>query len=471
MGAADRAKKALGLNPVLVGALDEAATAATAEPSPSAPTPRADLPGVHVSDSYVRVGSLLEGGSSLVFVSGNAGSGKTTLIRYLRDTLSLRSVVLAPTGVAALNAGGATIHSFFHFPPRMQDPKDLRAPSDRKLFQKLELLVIDEVSMLRCDLLDGIDVVLRACRGSDRPFGGVQLLFIGDLFQLPPVVPRDEWEILRARGYASPYFFSAFSMREMPLVHVELDHVYRQTDPAFVSVLNRLRVAEDTEVVVEELNDRCHRADDAERELTLACTNRVADQLNARAMASLETREYVLRGTIEGRLKLDKDRLPSPLELRLKVGAQVMFTRNDEQQRWVNGSLGVVRDVTDDAVVVQLAGDGRGGHEVLPVSWETYEYALDAAEEHIVAYKVGEYRQYPLMLAWAVTIHKSQGKTLDSIQVDFGSGAFAPGQAYVALSRCRSLEGIRLSRPLRVTDVMCDPRIRRFYEALAAGQA
>ena len=416
------------------------------------------------------MGTLVRSGSPLVFVSGNAGTGKTTLIRYLRDTLELRSVVLAPTGVAALNAGGATIHSFFHFPPRLQDPRDLRAPSDRRLLQKLELLVIDEVSMLRCDVLDCIDAVLRASRGSDRPFGGVQLLFIGDMFQLPPVVPRDEWEILQGRGYGSPYFFSAFSLRSMSLVHVELDHVYRQTDPTFVSLLNRLRVAEDTEMAIEDLNDRCHGIDDAEHELTLACTNRVADQRNAHAMDALDSPEYLLRGTIEGKLRLDKDRLPSPLELRLKIGAQVMFTRNDEQQRWVNGSLGVVREVTDDAVVVQLTGEERGVYEVLPVSWETYEYGLDAAEERIVAYKVGEYRQFPLMLAWAVTIHKSQGKSLDSILVDFGSGAFAPGQAYVALSRCRSLEGIRLSRPLRLADVWCDPRIRRFYEALAAGQ-
>ena len=462
-----------------VGALDEAATAATAVgaaetdevgPARRDPAPTVGPAGVHVSDGYVRVGALVKGGSPLVFVSGNAGTGKTTLIRYLRDALELRSVVLAPTGVAALNAGGATIHSFFHFPPRIQDPRDLRAPSDRKLFQKLELLVIDEVSMLRCDVLDCIDAVLRASRGSDRPFGGVQLLFIGDMFQLPPVVPRDEWEILRGRGYASPYFFSAFSLRSMSLVHVELDHVYRQTDPTFVSLLNRLRVAEDTEMAIEDLNDRCHGIDDAEHELTLACTNRVADQRNARAMDALDSPEYLLRGTIEGKLRLDKDRLPSPLELRLKIGAQVMFTRNDEQQRWVNGSLGVVREVTDDAVVVQLTGDERG--------------VLRGA-----AGLVGDLRVRARCRRGAH--RRVQGGRVPAVPADAGLGRHhpqEPGQdarqhpGRLRVGGVRSRAGVRGAepvpvagghpprRPLRVADVWCDPRIRRFYEALVAGQ-
>ena len=404
-------------------------------------------------------------------MSGNAGTGKTTLIRYLRDGLKLRSVVLAPTGVAALQAGGSTIHSFFHLPPRIQDPRDVRPPADRKLYQKLELLVIDEVSMLRCDVLDTVDVFLRRSRGSERAFGGVQLLAIGDMFQLPPVVPRAEWRLLAARGYESPYFFSAFCLRSLPLAHVQLEQVYRQTDPTFVSLLNRLRQAEYSDIVVEDLNERCHRPDDdAGQEITLTCTNHIADRLNDEAMAALDTPEHLLQGTVEGNFKLGGDRLPSPVDLRLKVGAQVMFTKNDDQQRWVNGSLGRVRDITEDSVMVEMADDPRCVVEALPVSWETYEYGLDPTEDRIVANKVGEYRQFPLMLAWAVTIHKSQGKTLDQIRVDFGSGAFAPGQAYVALSRCRSLDGIRLVRPLRTTDVRCDPRIIDFYQGLGMGR-
>jgi ATP-dependent DNA helicase PIF1 len=253
---------------------------------------------------------------------------------------------------------------------------------------------------------------------------------------------------------------------------VELEHVYRQTDPTFVSLLNRLRVAEDTDAVVEQINNRCYHADDTEHELTLACTNKAADGLNEAAMASLDTTEYLLQGTIEGTFSRDRERLPSPMDLRLKVGAQVMFTKNDEQQRWVNGSLGLVRGMAGDSVQVQMTGDGeRTVHDVLPVSWETYEYGLDPTEDRIVAQKVGEYRQYPLMPAWAVTIHKSQGKTLGQVLIDFGWGAFAPGQAYVALSRCRTLDGIRLARPLRSADVKCDPRIRRFYEERAGSRA
>ena len=282
-----------------------------------------------VPDGYVEVQRLLESGAPLVFVSGNAGTGKTTLIRYLRENLDLRSVVLAPTGVAALNAGGATIHSFFRFPPRIQDLRDIRVPADRRLYQRLELLIIDEVSMLRGDILDSIDVFLRECRGARRAFGGVQLLLLGDMFQLPPVVSSAEREVLAARGYASPYFFSAHSLQDVPLAHVELDEVFRQTDPAFISLLNRLRVGEGTVAAVEELNRRCLR-ESSDHEITLTCTNRVADDLNEAAMAALDTEESVFVGESEGKFKLDGDRLPSPLDLRLKVGARVMFTKNDE---------------------------------------------------------------------------------------------------------------------------------------------
>ncbi|NLT36312.1 MAG: AAA family ATPase [Gaiellales bacterium] len=421
-----------------------------------------------IPEGYLQVERLLQAGHPLVFVSGNAGTGKTTLIRYLRRMLPLQSVVVAPTGVAALNAGGSTIHSFFQFPPRLQEPRDVRVPADPRLHRRLQLLMIDEVSMLRCDIMDAIDTFLRRAREDARPFGGVQLLLLGDMFQLPPVVPRPEWAVLESRGYAGPYFFDAAALADLPLAHVELDRVYRQADPTFVGLLDRVRVARDLDVVVEALNERCCLGDDIEPEMTLTCTNRAADALNQAAMAALDTEEHLLRGTVKGEFRLGGDRLPSPLELRLKVGAQVMFTKNDEQERWVNGSLGVVRAVSADEVRVCLAGDpARTVHEVRPASWESFEYRLGVAEERIVAQKVGEYTQFPLMPAWAVTIHKSQGKTLERVLIDFGRGAFATGQAYVALSRCRSLRGIRLARPLRASDVSCDARIRRFYHGLA----
>jgi ATP-dependent DNA helicase PIF1 len=417
-----------------------------------------------IPDGYVEVQRLIEAGAPLVFVSGNAGTGKTTLIRYLRESLDRRSVVLAPTGVAALNAGGATIHSFFRFPPRIQDPREVRVPADVRLYQRLELLIIDEVSMVRADILDSIDAFLRECQGSSRPFGGVQLLLLGDMFQLPPVVSSAERDAFASRGYSSPYFFSALSLQDVPLAHVELSEVFRQTDLEFIALLNRLRVGDGTPAAVEEINRNCLR-ESRDHEITLTCTNRVADDLNEAAIAALDTEEHVFVGESEGKFKLDGDRLPSPLELRLKVGARVMFTRNDESGRWVNGTLGVVTFLGGTRVEVELT-DGSV-HEVERVTWQAFEYRLDREVDRIVADEVGHYKQFPLMLAWAVTIHKSQGKTLGNVLVDFGSGAFAPGQAYVALSRCRSLDGLRLARPLRVSDVRCDVRIRRFYELLA----
>ena len=425
------------------------------------PAPQGSVPqDMVVPQGYVKVLQLLQSGAPVVFVSGNAGTGKTTLIRYLRESLDRRSVVLAPTGVAALNAGGMTVHSFFRLPPRIQDPKDVRVPDERRVYQRLELVIIDEVSMLRADVLDCIDVILRECQGELRPLGGVQLLFLGDLFQLPPVTSNMEKEALDAMGYETPYFFSAKALDDLAPAHVELDEIFRQSDPEFVALLNRLRVGEDLAEVVRELNARC-LGENGEHEITLTCTNKLADDLNAAAMAALPAEEVLYLGELEGRFKLSADRLPSPLELRLKVGARVMFTKNDESGRWVNGSLGVVSWLSGDRVEVDLAGVGVC--EVERVTWQSFEYRLDRGGDKIVAQEVGQYTQYPLMLAWAVTIHKSQGKTLDSVLVDLGWGAFAPGQAYVALSRCRALEDLRLARPLRVSDVKCDPLVRRFY--------
>jgi ATP-dependent DNA helicase PIF1 len=422
-------------------------------------------PGTIVPKGYVQAKRLVEGGAPLVFVSGNAGTGKTTLIHYLRDNISLRNVVLAPTGVAALNAGGATIHSFFRFPPRIQDPEQVRIPEDRRLYQALELIIIDEASMLRADVLDNIDVFLRACNNDFSPFGGVQLLLLGDMFQLPPVVSAAEGEVLEERGYRSPYFFSALCLQGLEMAHVELDEIFRQSDPEFISLLNRLRIAEDVEAAIGQLNRWCGEPG-GDHDITLTCTNRAADTINAEALAALLAEERLFLGEVEGKFNLDGDRLPSPLELRLKTGARVMFTKNDEEGRWVNGSLGVVTWLSGSRIEVDVAGAGI--HEVPRATWQNFKYRLDRKNDRIVAEESGHYTQYPLMLAWAVTIHKSQGKTLGRVLVDFGSGAFAPGQAYVALSRCRSLDGISLARPLRASDVRCDGRIRKFHEGLAA---
>lgn len=466
MSILDTVKKLLGVKPVDIGELNRRATR---EPSRkvSSPVSKNSLEGVHISDEYRTVKSLLDAGCPVVFVTGNAGTGKSTLIQYLRTVLEKRLVVVAPTGVAALNVGGVTIHSFFQLPPKIHEDQDIKLLSDRRLYQKLQLLIIDEVSMVRCDLMDSIDKFLRKNRSSTAPFGGVQLLLVGDLFQLPPVVPRHEWDVLRAKGYASPYFFSSFSLQGTSLLPMELTSVYRQEDSAFVGLLNRIRIGDDLDFVTTEVNRQCFQGESLTPDITLTCTNNNADQINRDELQRLPSREYSFKGKIEGQFHIEEDKLPSPIDLRLKANARVMFTKNDEQRRWVNGTLGIVRELSQGSIRAELLSDSRGTVcDVLPVTWETYKYAYDAEQDRIVARKVGQYTQYPLMLAWAVTIHKSQGKTLGNVLVDLGHGAFASGQVYVALSRCRSIDGIRLVRPIRRTDVKCDPTIKRFYLAI-----
>lgn len=426
------------------------------------------LDGIIISEEYRTVESLLKIGIPVVFVTGNAGTGKTTLIHYLKSVLDKNIVVLAPTGVAALNAGGMTIHSFFSLPPKIHEEEDIKLTRNKKLFKKLDILMIDEVSMVRCDLMDSIDKFLRKNRSSRKPFGGVQLLLVGDLFQLPPVVPDHERNILNVRGYDSPYFFSAFGLRDITMSAVELTTVYRQEDLTYIDLLNRLRVGEDIESVAEALNRQSYEQDDFQPDITLTCTNRLADKINGDELNKLSEKEHLFKGTMEGNFSLHNDKLPSPMELKLKVGTRVMFTKNDSNKRWVNGTIGIVRNIEQRTIMVELVSGSRGMiHEVHPESWENYNYTYDSERDEILALKVGQYTQYPLMHAWAVTIHKSQGKTLDNVLIDLGWGAFTFGQVYVALSRCRSIEGFRLARPIGETDVKCDPLIKQFYFELA----
>lgn len=421
------------------------------------------LEGIIISEEYRTVESLLKVGCPVVFVTGNAGTGKTTLIHYLKNILDRKVVVVAPTGVAALNSGGMTIHSFFHLPPKIHEEEDIKLVHNRKLYKKMDLLIIDEVSMVRCDLLDSIDKFLQKNRSSRKPFGGVQLLLVGDLFQLPPVVSVEEWDVLERKGYASPYFFSSFGLQETSMVPIELTYIYRQEDSTYIDLLNRIRVGEDIESVIENLNGQLCE-DYYQPDITLTCTNNLADRINKYELGNLLSEEHLFKGTIEGHFTLEQNKLPAPMDLRLKEGARVMFTKNDAQRRWVNGTIGIVRKIEQRSIMVELVSDSRGMvHDVVPEIWESYKYVYDSEKDEIVSNKVGQYTQFPLMLSWAVTIHKSQGKTLDNVLLDLGSGAFASGQVYVALSRCRSMEGFRLARPIRETDVKCDPLIRQFY--------
>lgn len=454
------------------------ALAATPGAAPRKSTPAAKaktkaqptvLAGVEITPEYEQVLALLAAGTPVVLATGVAGTGKSTLIQVVRERAAKRLVVVAPTGVAALNAGGVTIHSFFRFPPRFVNPLDIREADERTIYEKLELLVVDEVSMVRADVIDGIDRSLRVNRRVPKiPFGGVQVLLVGDLFQLPPVVSRDEKEIFRGGRYESPHFFNGRIFREASVTAVELTKVFRQRDDGFVALLNGVRSGADPEGTVSRINAACHRDPwEGDDHLTLTSTNDVADAINAARLESLPGAARVYRGQLEGRIERDGEKLPAPLELTLKEGARVMFTRNDEDRRWVNGTFGVVRKLEADAVHVEIGALGGGvAHPVGPAVWESHRYRYDRATDSIEAEVTGSYKQIPLMPAWAVTIHKSQGKTLERVVIDLGRGAFAPGQVYVALSRCRRLEDVVLARPLRPQELMVDPQIRAFSAKL-----
>ena len=469
MSLLDAVRSILGVKPVKVG--DIAATVFPSPPARRSPSPSAtaeSITDIEVIPEYEQVCALLDAQAPLLFVTGGAGTGKSTLIRYLRNILHSRIAVVAPTGVAALNAHGVTIHSLFRLPPKIIQPSDIKQVYDRQLFKKLELLIVDEVSMVRPDLLDGVDRFLRLNRDTDAPFGGVKVLLIGDLFQLPPVAPRDERRALRQMNYPTDFFFSSAGIADCLLVPIVLQRVFRQSDPAFIALLNDLRESKDVAKALRAINARCVgsvHGDD--RELVLTCTNHAADERNRQELSRLVSTSQTYTGSITGEFRIEKTRLPAPVNLVLKTGAQVMFTKNDDNKRWVNGTIGKVVDLGQITVKVEI--EDRTLCEVLevtPVTWDQYRYEYDPTEDRIVAKVVGRYTQLPLMLAWAVTIHKAQGKTLDRIFVDLGHRAFAAGQVYVALSRVRSLQDISLARPIREEEVRCDSNVTRFYEQL-----
>jgi ATP-dependent exoDNAse (exonuclease V) alpha subunit len=421
---------------------------------------------IEITQEYKRVEELIGTGEAAVFVTGKAGTGKSTLIQHLRGTVEGNCVVIAPTGVAAMNVQGATIHSFFRFPPRMLTDDDVTAIRRKKPYKKLDLLIVDEVSMVRADVLDAMDRFLRLNGPKkNRPFGGVPVVLVGDLHQLPPVVRGQDEAAHFASTYESPFFFSSRAFAEIEPAPVELTHIFRQQDDRFVGILNRLRTGDTSPDVLEEINARVTPGVDPDRETVLSTTNLIADRINKTRLASLPGDRRTYTGEANGSFRITGDRLPSPLELHLKVGARVMFTRNDSQGRWVNGSLGVVQDMTDRSVEVELSGDGEMV-EVSRAAWETYTYEFDEDEDRHVPIVSGAYEQLPLTPAWAITIHKSQGKTLAQVRIDLGRSAFAPGQVYVALSRCRRLDDITLSRAVTRRDVFCDRRVVSFYESL-----
>jgi ATP-dependent exoDNAse (exonuclease V) alpha subunit len=425
--------------------------------------------GVEPTAEYLAAYKFLEEGEGNLFVTGRAGTGKSTLLTSLRDLIADEMVVLAPTGLAAVNVGGQTIHSFFGFPPRLIRPDDIRRSRNGRLMRRLKFLVIDEVSMVRSDLMWAIDQSLRVNRGRPREaFGGVRLALFGDLHQLPPVVNEAEVAEHLESAHGGPFFFSLASLREGAGTHlIELAQVFRQKDEALLGVLNKIREGEADEDDLAILNERVHpirSLAEGEPYVILTPTNAAANRINMAYLDRLPgaPRPYPAATTGE----FSQSAQPTEQTLMLKPGAKVMLLRNDPDRRWVNGTIARVSRLEEKRVWIEIGGEE---HEVEQVSWESRRYAYDKAAEKIVETVAGTFTQFPLRLAWALTIHKSQGLTLDKVYIDLGRGTFAHGQAYVALSRCRALDGLALARPLKPSDILFDPAAmgyRRMFEPL-----
>ncbi len=408
----------------------------------------------------------MESDAPFVFVTGRAGTGKSTLLRYFRERTRKACAYLAPTGVAALNIDGQTVHSFFLFAPgiTVEKAKKKGSNADDDLYREIETIVVDEVSMVRADLMDCMDAFLKRARRSRKPFGGLQLITIGDLYQLPPVVTRDEHEAFGSR-YVSPYFFSSDVVEclaeEGKIEFIELEKVYRQRDENFIHLLNGVRNASIDEDDLARLNSRVHAHQTHWQGafIHLTPTNAAADAINVSKLATLKHKERIYHGSVNGTFG-ERD-LPTDARLVLKSGARVMFVKNDPSGRWVNGSMGSVCEMKTGKVDVCIDGD-EGRVTVEPVTWMMYRSVYDPASRLLEQEKVGSFTQIPLRLAWATTIHKSQGKTFDRVLVDLGRGAFASGQVYVALSRATSFEGLILTKPVTRGQLRLDYRIMRF---------
>ncbi|KPK29767.1 MAG: AAA family ATPase [Nitrospira bacterium SG8_35_1] len=435
-------------------------------------------PHIELNNEFKEALRIMEDSDMNAFITGRAGTGKSTLLHYFRDSTKKNIAVLAPTGVAAVNVKGQTIHSFFHFRPDITPETVGKIKLRNKdIYKKLDAIVIDEISMVRADLLDCVDMFLRKhSRKKTRPFGGIQMIFIGDLYQLPPVVTSREKALFKEL-YKSPYFFSSpvfekdlftgiSGSKKFDMEFIELEKVYRQEDGEFLNILNAIRNNTVTDKDIQEINKRY----DPEYEeipgdfyISLTTTNAVAESINIKKLAALKGKEHNYTGFIDG--DFEARSLPTSHNLTLKKEAQVMLLNNDSQGRWINGSIGRIRDIDQgedgpDVLWVELA-DGDVV-DVTPYEWEMYEFSYDKEASRVISESIGSFTQYPLRLAWAVTIHKSQGMTFDKAIIDIGRGTFSHGQLYVALSRCTSIDGIILKKLIHKKHVLLDWRVVEF---------
>ena len=411
-----------------------------------------------------------------LFLTGKAGTGKSTFMRHIAATIKKKHIILAPTGIAAINAGGSTLHSFFKLPFHPLLPNDKRYSTrnirdtlkyngeKNKLLREVELIIIDEISMVRADIIDFIDKVLRIYnRNMREPFGGKQLLLVGDIYQLEPVIKEEERQLLRP-FYPSNFFFDAQVFREMQLIAVELKKVYRQRDAQFIALLDHIRTSHVSDSDLRLLNAQVNAEIGTEAgrlSITLSGRRDTVDYINEKQLNTLPDQPTIFYGHIEG--EFPESSLPTPMELEVKTGAQVLFIKNDKERRWVNGTLGTIIGFGDeeDGIIYVRTEDGRD-FDVQREIWSNVRYTFNEKEQKIEEEEIGSYQQFPLRLAWAITVHKSQGLTFNNVKIDFTGGVFAGGQTYVALSRCTSLQGISLQEPIRRENIFVRTEVTNF---------
>ncbi len=426
---------------------------------------------IEITSEFEHSLDLMENTDRSVFITGKAGTGKSTLLRHFLGITKKKHVVLAPTGIAALNVGGQTIHSFFSFPPGIVLLQNIKFRNNKaRVMKKLDMLIIDEISMVRVDLMKGIDISLRKHRKRmDLPFGGVQLVMIGDLFQLSPVVPPSEETQLRMM-YSGMHFFDAFPNR-MAMERVVLTKVYRQQEDEteFLRILNNIRNDQVEPRDLELLNSRYEPDLEPDEESVFLTSRRDrARNVNMFKLRELDTEHRTYTGRLKGKFKEQYEsgkniehRLPAPIRLELKVGAKVMMVKNDPEKRWVNGTIAHIIEMDDDEILVDIHGNQE---IVYREKWQEIRYTWNSQTAEVEEEVLGSYSQFPLQLAYAITIHKSQGKTFEKVIIDIGKGAFAHGQVYVALSRCTTLQGVRLNQPIRPRDIIVDRLILEFID-------